>query len=268
MKMNFPFLKHPKSAQSLHPSNNHILKAWTNSEREVEHLEDEFLSIASHELRTPLTAIKGNTSLIKQYFWDQIPGGELRGIINDIDDASDKMLSLVNNFLDTLRLEQKLIKFKSESFDLVELAKTIAVSYQNNNLKREVEIVVKEPNTPLGKVAADKEWTRKLLGYILDNAIKYTDRGTVTIYFTQEVQSVIVQVSDTGRGIALQAQKSLFKKFAQTNENILTRETVQGTGLGLYLAKLVAGQMKGDVHLESSELGRGSTFSISIPVAR
>jgi signal transduction histidine kinase len=113
--MNFPFLKHPKSAQELHPTNNHHhIKQLVDNDHlhDLERSQEEFLSMASHELRTPLTAIKGNTSLIKQYFWDQIPGGELRGMLNDIDEASDRMLKLVNNFLDTIRLGARQISSK------------------------------------------------------------------------------------------------------------------------------------------------------------
>jgi signal transduction histidine kinase len=266
--MNFPFLKHPKSARALHLPSSHPIPAPNNTQQELERTEDEFLSIASHELRTPLTAIKGNTSLIKQYFWEQIPGGELRGMVDDIDQAADRMLKLVNNVLDTLRVEHKLIKFEFKKIDIVATAKEAIAAYQKTNHSKELSIVFNEPSSSIANVLADPVWVKNLLGYFLDNAVKYTERGMVSVSFSQEEDIVRVFISDTGRGMPPEAQKSLFKKFAQVNENILTRDTVQGTGLGLYLAKMVAGCMKGDVHLESSELGRGSTFSFRLPIAK
>jgi two-component system sensor histidine kinase RpfC len=269
--MNFPFLKHPKSAQELHPTNNHYIKQLIEKVREsdAERSQEEFLSIASHELRTPLTAIKGNTSLIKQYFWDQIPGGELRGMLDDIDQASDRMLKLVNNFLDTMRLEQGLAKFEPIKLDLQKVAQAVVSEFmQRNNFNKEVQIVVNEPKALLSQVYADTNWTQSLVGYILDNAVKYTERGVVTISFAQDPDYIRMLISDTGQGIAPEAQKKLFKKFAQTNENVLTRDTVQGTGLGLYLAKMVSEHMHGDVKLDFSEVGKGSTFSIILPKAK
>jgi signal transduction histidine kinase len=267
--MNFPFLKYPKSAQELHPTNNHHIKELIEKvqESDAERSQEEFLYIASHELRTPLTAIKGNTSLIKQYFWDQIPGGELRGMINDIDEASDRMLKLVNNFLNTMRLEQGLAKFEPKKLDLTVVTQSVVSEYmQRSNFNKEVQILVNEPQSLLSQVYADPKWTQLLIGYILDNAIKYTDRGVVTISFKQDPDYIRILISDTGHGIADEAQKKLFKKFAQTNKNVLTRDTVQGTGLGLYLAKLVVENMKGEVRLDSSELGKGSNFSITLPI--
>jgi signal transduction histidine kinase len=266
--MNFPFLKHPKSARAFHKDSSHPISNETDNQHEVDVLEDEFLSIASHELRTPLTAIKGNISLIKQYFWEQIPGGELRGMIGDIDQASDRMLQLINNVLDTLRLEQDLIKFNPKKIDMVAVVKEVVANYQKTNSNRELLIILNEPSSSLNQVIADPLWTKNLLSYFLDNAIKYTNRGSINVSFSQEAEVVKVFISDTGHGIAYEAQKSVFKKFAQTSKDILTRDTIQGTGLGLYLAKLVAEKMHGDVHLESSELGKGSTFSFRLPIAK
>jgi signal transduction histidine kinase len=268
--MNFPFLKQPKSARSFHPTNNKLPAISGENiqqlEEQFEHTQEEFLSIASHELRTPLTAIKGNVSLIKQYFWEQVPGGELRGMIDDIDQASNKMLKLVNNVLDTLRIEQGLIKFTPQKIDIVANTKEVVAGYQTANHNRELLVLLNEPSSPLNKVSADPLWVKNLLGYFLDNAVKYTDRGSINVSFSQEADFVKVYISDTGHGIPAASQKSAFKKFAQLNEDILTRDTVQGTGLGLYLAKLVAEHMHGDVNLDSSEIGRGSTFSFRLPI--
>jgi signal transduction histidine kinase len=267
--MNFPYLKHPKSAQAFHVTNtHHHLPDHENKEDVLAQSQDEFLSLASHELRTPLTAIKGNTSLIKQYFWEQIPGGELRGMIGDIDQAADQMLKLVNNILDTLRLEQGLVDFKLQKADLIAIVKDVVSKYQNANSNHELQIILNEPAVSISPVFIDPEWAKKLLSYVLDNAVKSTARGTINVSFFPEQDSVRVAITDTGRGIEQKAQKVLFRKFAQTSENVLTRDSVQGAGLGLYLAKLVSEQMHAGVSLVSSELGRGSTFFISFSTSK
>jgi signal transduction histidine kinase len=266
--MNFPFLKHPKSAQAFHSANSHQKPDPEPNQSTYEQSLDEFLSIASHELRTPLTAIKGNTSIIKQYFWEQIPGGELRGMIEDIDLASNHMLNLINNIMDTLRLEHGLINFKLQKSDIKAIVKEAVSKYQSANTNRELQIIFNEPVVSLNPVMVDPDWAKKLVGYIMDNAMKYTSRGAINVSFFPEADVVRIAISDTGRGIATNSQKSLFKKFAQSSEDILTRDTVQGTGLGLYLSKLVSTQMHGDIKLVSSEHGRGSTFFISLPFAK
>jgi signal transduction histidine kinase len=205
-----------------------------------------------------------NTSLIKQYFWEQIPGGELRGMIGDIDLAADQMLKLVNNILDALRLEQGLVEFKFQKTDIMMIVNDVVSKYQHVNSNRELQIIFNDPVVALNKVF-DPQWANKIFTYILDNAVKNTTRGTINVSFFPEQDSIRVAITDTGRGIEQKAQKSLFRKFSQTNENVLTRDTVQGAGLGLYLAKLVSEQMHGDVKLVSTELGRGSTFFVSFP---
>jgi len=229
--------------------------------------QDEFLSIASHELRTPLTAIKGNASLIQQYYWNDLHNDELKQMIKDIDHASERMLKLINYFLDTLRLEQNLVKYDLQEFDVVQLVAATVHEHQQY-VRHDVHLMFKGPQGNLPQVYADKKWIKHVLDNLLDNALKFTERGNVTVSTAYDSQFVKVMVADTGQGIAHEARDVIFKKFAQTKEDILTRETAQGPGLGLYMSKLIMDQLRGSVQLEYSEPGAGSTFSISAPIAR
>jgi signal transduction histidine kinase len=234
-------------------------------EQQIERSQDEFLSIASHELRTPITVIKGNASLIKQYYWQQLPNDEVRAMITDMYDSSNKMIELINNFMDTLRLEQKFVKFETHFFDLAELARAVVAAHQDR-VNPGVKLEFKEQTAPIIQVIADRAWTKRALDNIVENAIKFTNKGSISVSVTQEGANVKLFVADTGSGISHDAQKLIFHKFAQTNENVLTRDTVQGTGLGLYMCKLIMEQMNGNVRLESSQPNHGSNFSITLPV--
>jgi signal transduction histidine kinase len=233
---------------------------------DFERSQDEFLSIASHELRTPLTAIKGNASLLQQYFWEQLPSDEVRQMIKDIDCASDRMLKLINYFLDTLRLEQKLAKFDLEKFDLVPLVSNTVDAYKQY-AKHDVHLMFKGPEGALPQVHADRKWVRHALENLLDNALKFTERGNVTVSLTLDNHHVKIVISDTGQGIPAENREVIFKKFAQTSADILTRDKAVGAGLGLYMARLIMDQMHGSAQLEYSEPGAGSSFSLAIPVA-
>ena len=120
---------------------------------------------------------------------------------------------------------------------------------------------------PMPLVHADPERTRQVLINLIGNSLKFTEDGLIKISFGHEGQFVKVFVADTGKGISTKQQQHLFRKFEQSGENVLTRDSVQGTGLGLYISKMIMEQMDGEIKLEHSEPGKGAVFSISLPVA-
>jgi signal transduction histidine kinase len=101
---------------------------------------------------------------------------------------------------------------------------------------------------------------------LIGNALKFTDEGSIDVSFTTHAGFVKVYISDSGHGMNAEAQKLLFKKFEQTGETVLTRDSVRGTGLGLYISKMIIENMGGRIILEKSEEGKGTTFSFSLPV--
>lgn|GEM_PF-747856 len=240
-----------------------------SKERELEKSRDEFFSIASHELRTPLTAIRGNTALIQQYYSDQLKDDQdLREMIGDIHESSIRLINIVSDFLDTSRLEQKRMKYEPEAFDIVSLVQSTIREYQIANSHRKIALEAKEPDTPLPKVFADKNRTRQVVINLVGNSLKFTSEGSINLSFARQDDFVKVFVSDTGQGISHDAQKMLFRKFEQTGDTVLTRDSVHGTGLGLYISKLIIEQMHGVIKLESSQPGVSTVFSFTLPVAK
>jgi signal transduction histidine kinase len=120
----------------------------------------------------------------------------------------------------------------------------------------------------LPKVLADRNRTKQVLINLVGNALKFTEQGGVTITFKVDQNSVKTLVADTGKGIPLESQKFLFKKFEQAGTTVLTRDSVRGTGLGLFISKLIIDQMQGHIQLENSQLGVGTTFGFSLPITK
>lgn len=233
----------------------------------LERSKDEFFSIASHELRTPLTAISGNTSLIQQFYGEKLKKDkELWEMIEDVHESSVRLISIVNDFLDVSRLELGKIQFKNESFNLTVLAQDVVKEYQASATAKNLYLRLEEAKVEIPLVFADCERTKQVLINLIGNGIKFSDKGGVALQIQPSNQFVRILVSDTGRGISKDGQKLLFRKFQQTGENIYTRNVVQGTGLGLYISKLIVEGMGGRIGLERTEEGKGSTFTVDLPI--
>jgi two-component system sensor histidine kinase ChiS len=117
-------------------------------------------------------------------------------------------------------------------------------------------------------VRADQSRVKQILYNLIGNAMKFTQKGGVIINCLVQGGFVKITVSDTGPGISLEGQQLLFHKFQQTGDSIITRDSTRGTGLGLYISKLLIEHMGGEIKLEHTELGKGSVFSVTLPVAK
>jgi len=226
---------------------------------------EEFFSIASHELRTPLTAIRGNTGLLLDTYKDRLPDPEMREMLEDINASSGRLITMVNDFLQVSRLEQGKIEIKRESFNLVPVIEEVVRSL--TELAKQKGLTISYAPSELSLVRADVDRTEQVLENLVGNAIKFTEKGGITISAEQTDTEVIVRVKDTGIGISEQNQTLLFRKFQQAGEDTLARDNSQSTGLGLYISKLIMNSMGGKVVLEESQFGKGSTFSFTLPRA-
>jgi signal transduction histidine kinase len=229
---------------------------------------DEFFSIASHELRTPLTAIRGNTSLIKQYFPDVLKDDNVHEMIDDIHDSSVRLIEIVNDFLDASRLEQDKMKLVRQPFTIEPLVEKVI--YEMASLSRDKGIALTFDQETLGEIPqvyGDMNRVKQILYNLIGNAMKFTKQGSVTINCLIQGRRLKVTVTDTGPGISPEGQQLLFHKFQQTAQSIITRDDTRGTGLGLYISKLLVEHMGGEIRLEHSEVGKGSTFSFTLPFA-
>ena len=233
----------------------------------VDRSKDEFFSIASHELRTPLTAIRGNTSMILEYYSKAVEDPELKAMIDDIHESSIRLINIVNDFLNVSRLEQGKMDFDKKEFKIDELISEVIAEYKTTGSQKNLSIEYIDTLLP-PPVMADSDKTRQILTNLIGNALKFTNEGGIKIATMVSGKFVNVSVSDTGRGIPLKQQGLLFRRFQQAGENLFTRDTVGGTGLGLYISRLMIEGMGGKIWVEKSEEGKGSTFSFSLPIVK
>lgn len=228
---------------------------------------DEFFSIASHELRTPLTAIRGNTSMILEYHADKLTDPDLKEMITDVHDSSIRLIDIVNDFLESSRLEQGRLEFKNAPFDISDLIERALKEYQVTGSRSHIALSYAQPEVPLPLVFADADRVRQVLINLIGNGIKFVEQGSVTVTAHVNGGQVEIMVTDTGRGIPIANQSLLFRKFQQAGDSLMTRDTTKGTGLGLYISKLMIEGMGGKIWLVSSEVNHGTTFAFTLPVA-
>lgn len=226
---------------------------------------DEFFSIASHELRTPLTSIRGNSSMIMEMYLDKIKDKDFAEMVSDIHEGSVRLIGIVNEFLDMGRLEQGRIEFKIEDFEVKELLNGAIEEMSGVTMaKPKIAIQVEVPSC---LVSADKDRIRQVFTNLIGNSYKFTESGFVKIKGVVDGKYFKIQFSDSGAGIAEKNQGLLFRKFQQASNNIYTRDTSKGTGLGLYVSRLMMDGMRGSIDLLKSSEGEGSTFEVKIPLS-
>ncbi len=251
---------------------NHRLKEANEKLKELDNMKDEFLSIASHELRTPMSAIRGYVSMLLEGDFGELPPEAIEALA-DVNTAVERLISLVNDMLDASRIEQGKLRFEISEFDLGEIYQEVVASLLPMAQEKGIKLTYPkslEEERPL--VSADEDKVRRVLTNLIGNALKFTEKGEVTIAlrFDNNSDLIITDVIDTGTGITPQDRELLFQKFQQLNKT-LSGNRSGGTGLGLYISRQLVRVMGGDMWLERSEVDevdKGSTFSFSLPKAQ
>ena len=231
-------------------------------EQEVVRMKDEFLSLASHELRTPMTAIAGFVDMILEGRYGQLTK-ELREPLGYVAESTDRLIRLVNDLLNVSRIEAGRMTFKLGSIDLNETVFKVVAGLQPIALGRKIKLTF--DNTEAVQIQGDIEKVEQILNNLIGNALKFTDKGGISIALKKNDDLGVIEITDTGVGIPMEGRNRLFGKFEQINTDPAGRPP--GTGLGLYLSRQMAQKMGGDIKLVTSTLDKGSTFGFSLPVA-
>jgi len=249
-------------------ANNHNQrKKWEleikKSEEEIQKLKQDFASMIVHDLRGPMTAIKGFTDLMATRHLGQITDKQTLALAT-MQKSVDMQLSLINDYLDLSKLESGRIDIYLKPLDLNQVitsaVRLVEVLAELENIKLTVEM---DPTLPF--VLGDEAKLEQVLVNLLTNAIKFTDEGgSVTISATAEGNMIQVSISDTGIGISDDDMPLLFDKYRQVKTGKKSEQ--KGTGLGLVIAKLIVEAHGGKIWA-NSELGKGSTFNFTVPIA-
>ena len=217
---------------------------------------EDFISTVSHELRTPLTSIRGFAQTMLQSY-DKLDDESKKRFIKIIEEQSNRLIHLIENMLKIQNNEKlifKTVKAKPLIEDVIQIIKQ---QYKNHKF-------VLKYNEKLPKILVDVDKFQQVMTNLIENAGKYSDPDTtvtVSVDFDKNPDFVSIKVTDNGVGIDEKDFDSIFEKFSRI-DNPLTRK-VQGSGLGLYITKVLVTKMNGKISVESSD-GK-TTFEVKIP---
>ncbi len=234
-----------------------ILHDITNRKR-LEKLKREFIENVSHELKTPLTAIKGFVETLDQNISD-----ENRHYLDIISKHTDRLIFLVHDLLLLSELEQREPHLTIETINVVDLIRNVVKIFEEKAEKKGLGLTYfAEDNLP--DISADPYKLEEMLINLIDNAIKYTERGSVEIGVLRHKQNLVeFRVKDTGIGIKTKYMDRIFERFYRIDKSRSRR--MGGTGLGLSIVKHIVMLHNGEIRVES-EQGHGTTFRIIIPI--
>ena len=239
-----------------------ILRLEKANERlqEMDALKTGFVSVVSHELRSPLTTVQTSLTALKE-----MPLGataEVREqLLGTLDRGVLRLSLLIDDTLDLTRIESGQLKIKLEPVDAAELLKRLVSSYEARFAAKGIALSVEAPDEPCVGVQ-DPDRIEQVLVNLIENALKFTDEGTVTLKVEYTPNRIIYSVSDSGPGIPPELHQKVFEQFFSTQEPHGSEQG--GLGLGLAICKGIVEAHGGGIWVESRK-GEGSTFMFDIP---
>lgn len=234
------------------------------AEKQLEAMKLDFISMAAHELRTPLTSIKGYISVFIQENEKKL-GEEQMMFIRRINNSAQQLSALVENLLGVSRVERGAMTITTQPINWEQTLQTAFEQFEHRAEEKRIELKYIKSKNLLPTVQADNVRINEVINNLLANACNYTEPGgKVTLWAEFKDNYITTHVQDTGRGLPKEALNHLFNKFYRVPGNI--DQASRGNGLGLYISKAIIELHQGRIWADSAGLGKGSTFSFSLPV--
>lgn len=210
----------------------------------------------AHDLRSPLTRIRG---IAEMTLMGKSSTDDYREMAISTIEECDKLIDIINTVLDITETEAGVRPFAMESFDVIELIRSVCELFDPIAMEKEIRLITVIPDSLM--IRGDRRKMQRLVSNLIENAVKYNRRGgTVTISVVQEAQRVSVEVADTGLGIPEEDLPRIFERFYRCDQS----RSQSGIGLGLSLAKAIAKGLGGDIKVTSA-MDRGSSFVVELP---
>jgi K+-sensing histidine kinase KdpD/CheY-like chemotaxis protein len=251
-------------------------EAATRAAEKANEAKSAFLSTVSHELRTPLTSVLGFTKIIRKRLdekifpfvekSDQKTDKTIKQIsenLNVVISEGERLTHLINDVLDLAKIEAGKMEWSLEDVSIAEVAER-AISATSSLFDQKALRLDKKIEDDLPNIKGDRDKLIQVMINLISNAVKFTDAGSVTCNVFKRSNELIVSVSDTGIGIALEDYGAVFEQFKQVGTDTLT-DKPKGTGLGLPICREIIEHHGGRIWLES-KVGEGSTFSFALPL--
>jgi len=220
-----------------------------------------FLANVSHEIRTPLNGVLGMAQAMTTGALTE----EQRSRLKVIKESGEALLALLNDILDIAKIEAGRIEVEDVEFDVGRLVVSATAPFQALADAKGVSLIIDVSPLAEGICRGDPTRLRQILANLVSNAVKFTEKGHVRVTVGREDRLLVASVADTGIGIPQTSLEAMFQPFSQVDASTTRRHG--GTGLGLSISKQLAGLMGGAITVKS-EPGLGSTFTVSLPIAR
>jgi signal transduction histidine kinase len=222
------------------------------------------ISISAHELRTSLSAIKWMLKMFLDKDFGPITQ-EQEGFMHKAYDSTNRMLDLVNELLSANHQEEGALTYSFTPTDIVSLIDGIIFDFHGESFKKGIELLFLKPDDAIPFISCDSGKIRVVMQNLIENAIKYSDKGDrIIVSVLLEDEKIKVSVKDTGIGIPEEEQTKIFGKFFRST-NAMAKEGI-GSGLGLFTAKNIIARHSGEIWFESSK-DTGTTFFFTIPLS-
>ncbi len=251
--------------------------------QQLDKAKTEFLSIASHQLRSPMTSIKGYMSMLSTGDYGKLNSKQEK-VIGSVAENTESLIQLVNLFLDITRIEEGRFDLSPAKIDMGELSQDVVGQLTPQAKTHNLDLNYIAPKSKPGIAEVDKEKIRQVVLNLIDNAVKYTPKGSVTVTLHVNAspleapsglpssisrgkiqgERVSIYVSDTGIGLSQEDIDQLYQKFFRVKKAV--QAFTGGSGLGLFVAKKIVELHGGDLGVWSAGRGKGSTFAFSVPV--
>lgn len=234
--------------------------------KELDKLKSEFVSIASHQLRSPLTAIRGYASMLAEGSFGKLPS-KAQESAERIAESARLMAMSVEDYLNVSRIESGNMKYELSDFNIKDRLEEVTDELREVAADKNLLLIFRSDLKGRGIVHADIGKTVQICHNLINNSIKYTPKGSVNVFLRDDVplKKVFVEITDNGVGMSEKTIKSLFQKFTRADNANKTNSS--GTGLGLFVAHKMAEAMGGDITAASDGEGKGSRFTLELPLA-
>lgn len=232
--------------------------------KELDVQKTDFLSMASHQLRTPITIVNGYIELLKDNAYGKVTD-ETKGILDNMDASNQRLIKLVDEFLDVSRIEQGRTKFDFTNQDINKIVTSVVAEQSQRAKDKGMKIIWQKSKEPM-VACADEEKIRHVIFNFVDNAFKYSDKGTVTVKVKAEKDGIEVLVHDEGLGFGKTDENNFFQKFYR-GENVKQMDA-SGTGLGLFVCRKFIENHSGKIWAHSAGIGKGSEFGFWVPTSQ
>lgn len=245
------------------------LSAANDKLHQLDKAKSEFISIASHQLRTPLTSIKGFTSLLLEGTYGPLPQTQ-KTALEKVYISNERLIQLVEDLLNISRMDAGRMEFDFQIAQIEDLVKEAVDTLELSAKAKNLYLDWQKPEALSPKLKIDITKIKEVISNMIDNAIKYTQKGGITVHIEhgawnmEQKSAVRVVVSDTGIGMDRDELGLIFHKFQRGRE--VSHYHTDGTGLGMYIGKKVIEAHKGRIFAESDGKGKGSRFILELPI--